>query len=107
MTYNPDYLRVPLMTKQPHVPIRHSPEFQHAVDFFHTPHVTVDRQARTPFKAVYCKYVDWCERLGYDRISKIYFTHAVAEHSIIFDAHASGRQRRLGVRLNHLEIPTR
>ena len=100
-----NYQRVPLMTPQPHVPIIDSPEFRHAVDFFVAGYVTIDRNALTPFKSVYLRYVDWCEIRSYDRISKIYFRHAVMENGIVWNTHASGYKRRIGVRINEMPHP--
>ena len=107
MTLNPNYARVPLMTRQPHVPVFDSPEFKRAVEFFHTPHVTIDDEARTQFKDVYFKYVDWCETQGIDRVSWIYFSWAIINNGIVHDTRSSGRRRHIGVRINHLEIPAR
>lgn len=100
MNLNPDYRRVPLMTKQQRVPRMDSVEYREAVEFLRGPHVTIDPGAKVPFKLIYLRYVDWCEEMGRPRVSRQYLAQAMIDCQIVWSVKGSGYKRLVGVRIN-------
>lgn len=101
MNLNPNYRRVPLMKHQPRTPRLDSREYQDAVDFLRGPHVTIDPDARLPFKLAYLRYVDWCEATGRPRVSRQYLAQAMIDCRITWTVKGSGYKRLVGLRINH------